>query len=299
MYRNSFILHSTPFFLFFIFSLSFMKLFKKKSKGSLCEPFSDLPAVNRKPPIQPDRMEPRLAMPKPRRRFMKEIWDRPEDEKTQVDRLPFSVHDHRLHGRGGQTMRSFEKKNPTAAIDSHQDDSESDGTYHSARASLADSTPDLDSTEQAYPTHRPRSSPAPSEPSPNQNSPAVNTDDREQLQARIVWMEWQRAKEMAERQRMERALLDSKREVMEALIETQRQLTLLLKHTAKEKRSPSVSHSEAFLAGRRHLAASQGLRAKRPERTSHRLSYLDTYDSHRAYVHRYPVTRSNKRYDYE
>ncbi|KAG0778627.1 hypothetical protein G6F22_011124 [Rhizopus arrhizus] len=224
---------------------------------------------------------------------MKEIWDRPEDEKTQVDRLPFSssVHEHRLHGRRGQTMRSFEKKNPTAAIDSHQDDSESDGTYHSARASLADSTPDLDSTEQAYP--------APSEPSPKQNSPAVNTDDRRQLQARIVWMERQRAKEMAERQRMERALLDSKREVMEALIETQRQLTLLLKHTVKEKKSPSVSHPEASLAGRRHLAASQGFRAKRPERTSHRLSYLDVYDSHRAYVHRYPLTRSNKRYDYE
>ncbi|KAG1141766.1 hypothetical protein G6F37_011777 [Rhizopus arrhizus] len=264
-----------------------MKLFKKKSKSSLCEPFFDLPAVNRKPPIQPDRMEPRLAMPKPRR-FMKEIWDRPE-EKTEVDRLPFSssVHDPRLHR--GQTARSFEKKSPTPAIDS--DDSESVRTYHSARASLAD----LDSTEQAYP----RSSPALSEPSPKQNSPAVNTDDRRQLQARIVWMERQRAKEMAERQRMERALLDSKREVMEALIDTQRQLTLLLKHTVKEKRSSSVSHPEASLAGRRPLAASQGLRAKRPERTSHRLSYLDVYDSHRACVHRYPVMRSNKRYDYE
>ncbi|KAG0738513.1 hypothetical protein G6F62_008822 [Rhizopus arrhizus] len=285
-----------------------MKLFKKKSKSSLCEPFSDLSAVNRKPPLQPDRMEPRLAMPKPRRRFMKEIWDRPEDEKTQIDRLPFSssVHEHRLHGRRGQTMRSFEKKNPTAAIDSHQDDSESDGTYHSARASLAGSIPDLDSTEQAYPTHRPRSSSAPSEPSqiapPKQNILAVNTDDRGQLQAlkaRIVWMERQRANEMAERQHMECALLNSKREVMEALIETQRQLTLLLKHTVKEKKSPSVSHPEASLAGRRHLAASQGFRAKRPERTSHRLSYLDVYDSHRAYVHRYPLTRSNKRYDYE
>lgn len=233
MYRNSFILHSTPFFFIFFFSLSFMKLFKKKSKSSLCEPLSDLSAVNRKPPLQPDRVEPRLAMPKPRRRFMKEIWDRPEDEKTQVDRLPFSssVHEHRLHGRRGQTMRSFEKKNPTAAIDSHQDDSESDGTYHSARASLADSIPDLDSTEQAYPTHRPRSSSAPSEPSqiapPKQNILAVNTDDRGQLQAlkaRIVWMERQRANEMAERQHMECALLNSKREVMEALIETQRHL---------------------------------------------------------------------------
>lgn len=249
-----------------------MKLFKKKSKGNLYAPSSDLPSVHRKPPIQPDQLEPKLAMPKPRRMRMKEVWDRPEDEKTQVERFPFSSSVH--------------------AVDSHEEDNESDTTYRSARASL--STPD--STDKGDATPPEPDKLAPSKP----NSPAVNTDDRGQLlqalKARIVRMERQRASEVAERQRMERAWLDNKREMMEALIETQRQLTLLLKQTVRATRSSSVSNPEASLAGRRLSASvprSQGHRAKRPEWT--RLSSLDAYEAY-ADVPRYPVSRVNRKY---
>ncbi|KAG1162411.1 hypothetical protein G6F36_013885 [Rhizopus arrhizus] len=271
-----------------------MKLFKKKSKGNLYAPSSDLPSVHRKPPIQPDQLESKLAMPKPIRILMKEVCNRPEYEKTQVECLPFSssVHSDRTQGGDGQTTRSFSMIHPMPAVDSHEEDNESDTTYRSARASL--STPD--STDKGDATPPEPDKLAPSKP----NSPAVNTDDRGQLlqalKARIVRMERQRASEMAERQRMERDWLDNKREMMEALIETQRQLTLLLKQTVRATRSSSVSNPEASLAGRRLSASvprSQGHRAKRPEWT--RLSSLDAYEAY-ADVPRYPVSRVNRKY---